>query len=235
MRTIKGMAGLGVALACFAAAAACAQPEPAAYPAPTSLDAFLFQDKAEEIALARTAAPESVSKDAEVLTLGRHGFETAVKGTNGFVCLVDRSWSKSFDDPEFWNPKIRAPMCLNAAAARSVMTIYNQRSLWVVSGASKDEIMTRTRAALAAKALATPEIGGMVYMMSKQAYLSDAGEHHWHAHIMFYMPLSDTGAWGAGRPGSPIGQADDPAIGISTFFVLTAKWSDGSSAVMEMH
>ena len=47
------------------------------------------------------------------------GYETAVKGKNGFVCMVERSWAAGIDDPDFWNPKLRSPVCLNAPAARS--------------------------------------------------------------------------------------------------------------------
>src|SRR5262244_3088789 len=76
-------------------------------PYPTSmapLDQYLM-DRNDEIALARTAAPPSISKDATVMVLGRHGYETAVEGTNGFVCMVGRTWTDGFDRPEFWNPK----------------------------------------------------------------------------------------------------------------------------------
>ena len=40
-------------------------------------------DKTAEIALARSAAPPSISADADVLVLTPHGYETAVKGKNG--------------------------------------------------------------------------------------------------------------------------------------------------------
>ena len=52
------------------------------------VDQYLMPDQSAEIALARSAAPESIARDAEVLVLGRRGFETAVKGKNGFVCIV---------------------------------------------------------------------------------------------------------------------------------------------------
>ena len=68
------------------------------------LDQYLMADRDAEIALARSAAPESISRDAEVLVLGRHGYETAVKGKNGFVCIVDRAWTSDVDDPDFLNP-----------------------------------------------------------------------------------------------------------------------------------
>ena len=47
------------------------------------IDQYLMTDRNTEVAFARTAAPESISRDAEVLVLGRHGYETAVKGKNG--------------------------------------------------------------------------------------------------------------------------------------------------------
>jgi hypothetical protein len=54
-----------------------------------------------EIALARSAASGSISQDAEVTVLGRHGYESAVQGKNGFVCVVQRSWTAGIDDPDF--------------------------------------------------------------------------------------------------------------------------------------
>ena len=66
-------------------------------------------DRDAEIAMARTAAPTSISKDASVMVLGQKNYETAVEGTNGFVCLVGRSWGSPLENPEFWNPKNRSP------------------------------------------------------------------------------------------------------------------------------
>ena len=157
-----------------------------------------------------------------------------MKGGNGFVCLVDRAWSKPFDDPEFWNPKMRAPECVNAAAARSVLPITLDRARWAVTGVPKAEIIARTRKAFEGKTMPIPASGSMVYMMSRQQYLSDAGAPHWHPHVMFYVPLTKAADWGANLPGSPVIHADDEATGITTFFVLTPKWSDGTSAVMVM-
>src|SRR5579859_6940545 len=91
----------------------------APYPTMAPLEQYLLPDRNAEIALARSAAPDSISRDAEVLVLGRHGYETAVKGKNGFVCLVERSWNSSSDSPEFWNPKIRGADCYNPPAART--------------------------------------------------------------------------------------------------------------------
>src|SRR6516225_9803887 len=97
---------------------AMAQDAKTPYPNMAPIEQYLM-DRTAEIALARSAAPESISRDADVLVLGRHGYESAIKGKNGFVCIVERSWTSPIDDPGFWNPKGRAPICLNAAAART--------------------------------------------------------------------------------------------------------------------
>src|SRR5260221_1205049 len=87
------------------------------------VDQYLMTDRNAEIALARSAAPGSISQDAEVMVLGRHGYETVVKGKNGFVCLVERSWSSPLNHPDFWNPKLRGPICFNLPAARSYVRL----------------------------------------------------------------------------------------------------------------
>jgi hypothetical protein len=97
--------------------------EPYASMAP--LDQYLMADRNAEIALARSAAPAAISSDAEVLVLARNGYETAVKGKNGFVCAVERRWMGPFDGEfaiNFWNPKLRGPICYNPPAARTIST-----------------------------------------------------------------------------------------------------------------
>ena len=93
------------------------------YPTMAPIEQYLM-DRTAEIALARSAAPSSISDGAEVMVLGREGYKTAVKGTNGFLCIVERSWAQGTDEAEFWNPKMRAPHCFNAQAARSFAPIY---------------------------------------------------------------------------------------------------------------
>src|SRR5258706_11720236 len=109
------------------------------YPNMAPIDQYLMKDQGAEIALARSAAPESISRDAEVLILGRHGFETAVKGKNGFVCIVGRSWT-SAADADFWNPKVRTPICWNAAAARSFLVRNIKRTGLILAGRTKDQV-----------------------------------------------------------------------------------------------
>src|SRR5262249_21618343 len=104
-----------------------------AYPAMAPIEQYRMT-RADEIALAKSAAPASLAEHAEVLILGEHGYELAVKGTNGFVCLVGRSFAMAFDNPEFWNPKIRSALCVNQAFARSVTLLYLTRTEWVLAG-----------------------------------------------------------------------------------------------------
>lgn len=203
------------------------------YPAMAPLAQYLAARPSEEVALARSAAPTSISGDAEVLTLGSHGYETAMKGKNGFVCLVERAWGAGFDDAEFWNPKIRAPICFNPAAARTVLPGYLERTKWVLAGTSVADMITRIRSAVASNRFVMPESGAMCYMLSKQGYLSGAGGH-WHPHLMFYLAHTDGPAWGANLEGSPIIAAQGDPEPVTTFLVPVIKWSDGTPAVMEM-
>jgi hypothetical protein len=192
------------------------------------IDQYLMTDRGAEIALARSAAPESISRDAEVLVLGRHGFETAVKGKNGFVCLVWRSWAAGIDDPEFWNPKLRAPVCLNPPAARFHVPLTIKKTELVLAGRTKIQMFDYISGALDKKELPALESGAMCYMLSKHGYLSDRGGH-WHPHLMFFVPLSEPASWGAGLPGSPVVVAfTDAPERHSVFLVPVPKWSDGT-------
>jgi hypothetical protein len=207
----------------------------AAYPAMAPVGQYLMASPSDEIALARSAAPISIAGDAELMTLGSHGYETAAQGKNGFVCMVWRSWTAGFEDAEFWNPKIRAPICLNPAAARTVLPGYLERTKWALAGLSKSDMIARTQAALAANKFTLPAPGAMSFMMSKQGYLGDAAGGHWHPHLMFFVAHTDGAAWGANLGGSPVFSAHDDHDPITTFFVLVAKWSDGTPAGAETH
>src|SRR6202045_294484 len=123
-----------------AARQAQAQDAKTPYPTMAPLDQYLIPDRNAEIALARSAAPESISRDAEVMVLGRHGYETVVKGKNGFMCIVERSWMGPFDDPEFLNPDQRLPLCLNPPAVRSHLPLTLKTTELTFAGLSKTQI-----------------------------------------------------------------------------------------------
>jgi hypothetical protein len=182
----------------------------------------------DEIALARSAAPASISADAEVLVLSNRGYETAVQGKNGFVCLVERSWANHFDSEEFWNPRMRSPDCYNPPAARTVLSRYLKRTEWVLAGLSKPELISRTKAALLSKELVDLEPGSVSYMMSVQGHLNEAAGH-WHPHVMFFVPRAT--AAGANLSESPIfAQEGDDTDPVTILNIPVRKWSDGSPA-----
>ena len=168
---------------------AMAQDATTPYPKMAPVDQYLMADRAAEIALARSAAPESISHDAEVQVLGRHGFETAVKGTNGFVCIVGRSWT-SAADADFWNPKVRVPACVNAAAARSYLLRLTKETEWGLAGRTQAQMTESITAAIARKELPPMEPGAMCYMMSKEGYGGDSSPH-WPSHLMFFYTDAD--------------------------------------------
>src|ERR1700719_3360102 len=233
-RPMIGPSVCGLAFLLGAIGSACADDAKPAYPAMAPVEQYRVASTSEEIALARSAAPASISGDASVLALGGHGYETARKGRNGFVCLVQRSWAAGFDDAEFWNPKLRSPICFNPAAARTVLPAYLERTEWVIAGVSKADMIKRTNAELAANRIATPEPGAVAFMMSKHGYLNDLAGH-WHPHLMFYLAHTDVADSGADLHGSPVFAAHGDSGPITTFFVLVPTWSDGTPAVKEMH
>ena len=192
-----------------------------------------LMDRDAEIALARSAAPAAISRDASVLVLGRQGYETAVQGKNGFVCAVERSWMSAFEDPQFGNTKERAPICYNPVAARSVVPILQLRTSAAFAGLSKEEFFGRIKTANANHQLPALEPGAMAYMMGKHGYLNDAaitddGAHNL-AHIMFYTLPADSANWGADLEGSPLYRVHGGEP-MNIFLVLTGMWSDGTPA-----
>lgn len=199
------------------------------YPSMAPLDQYLMADRNSEIALARSAAPESISGDAKIMVLGPHGYETAAEGKNGFVCLVERAWMSPADDPGFWNPKLRGPICFNPPAARSILPATLERTAMALAGRTKAEIIAGNKAAFEKGKLPPLEPGAMSYMMSKSAYLTDKGDHNL-SHLMFYAPPLEGRAWGADLPKSPVMLIPQfkGVQPIDVFIVPVSTWSDGS-------
>jgi hypothetical protein len=211
-----------------AALPAWAQVRNSPYPEMAPVDKYMMVPDA-EIALARSAAPESISRDADVMVLGQHGYKTAIKGKNGFVCMVERSWTAGIDDPDFWNPKLRAPICFNPAASRTYLPQTIRKTESVLAGRSKAQMFEDISTALDKNELPVQEAGAMCYMMSKQGYLGDKAGH-WHPHLMFFLPLTEPTAWGAGLPGSPLIGVKDVQGRMVVYMITLGKWSDGTEA-----
>lgn len=190
------------------------------------LEQYLM-DRNAEIALARSAAPDSISKDADVMVLGRNGYEKAVSGKNGFVCMVDRSWASPPEDSGFWNPTLRGPICFNPPAARSLLPRTYERTKLMLSGKTKEQMVSVIKAAIESKKLPGMEPGAMCYMLSKQGILNER-DGHWHPHLMFFFSQATPPAWGADLDGSGVYAFNDKWEHLTTYLVPVRKWSDGT-------
>jgi hypothetical protein len=209
-----------------------AQNPQTSYPNMAPLDQYLMPRDA-EINLARSAAPPSISSGATVAVLGRHGYETAIRGKNGFVCVVERGWMSPFDGDftaNFWNPKLRGPICYNPPAARSILPLTYKRTQMVLAGQSKAQIFDGMKA-FVKQGLPPLEPGAMSYMMSKEQYLTDSAHHNWMAHLMLYTPFIDSSTWGADMSRTPVmlnPQFHGDPEPIDVFMVPAGWWSDGT-------
>ncbi len=230
---VKTVLLLALVQAAFVAAAMPVVAQSPSYPAMAPLAQYLMPHQA-EIALARSAAPASISDAAQVMVLTSHGYVTAVKGTNGFMCLVERSWANETGQPGFWNPKVRAPNCFNAAAAKSYEQIYLMKTRLVLEGKPRQQIAPAIAAALRSRQLPPLAPGAMCYMMSKQQYLNDEGRN-WHPHLMFFVAGDAAKSWGANAPGSPLLAAYEPQSRVTVFMVIVQRWSDGTPYTAAAH
>ncbi len=221
-----------------------AQEEERPYPKVLPLSEYLM-DRNAAIALARSAAPESISKDASVLVLTPKGWETAVKGTNGFVCMAGPSWTASIDFYDVWSPKQRGAICLNPAAVRSILPIYYKMTEMTLAGVvSVKERIAGIQEAYAKKEIPPLDPGAMSYMMSKDAYLTHLGHSHNLCHVMFFLPMKASGELGDNDPNSPISSTsmwfpdpDKPDSPLNkelpplrTVPIAVPYWSDGTVA-----
>jgi len=195
------------------------------------LSQYLMERNA-EIRFAQTAAPAAISRNASVLVLTSHGYVVAKNGNNGFTCIVERGWMPPFDQKDFWSTRLRAPICYNAPASRTVLQYTLHRTKLALAGMSRVQILARMRST----ALPAPEPGSMSYMQSKQQNLGES-VGHWYPHVMFHVPKSyaagDGAIWGADRDGSPImfdnghHLVPEPQ---TILMVLVPTWSDGTAA-----
>jgi hypothetical protein len=213
-------------------ALACAAPAHAApYAAMAPVGQYMMA-RPDEIALAKSAAPPSIADKATVFVLTQHGYETAVKGSNGFVCAVERGWMSQYDFPQFWNPHMRGPLCYNPAAVRTILPYTIKRTELVLAGRSKSQMSAEIKDGIEKHTLPHLESGALTFMMSKQQFLNDKA-HNWVPHLMFYFPRGERTNWGADLAGSPTmlnPQFQESPEAISVVMVPVDHWSDGTAA-----
>ena len=199
-----------------------------------SIDPYLME-RDSEIAMARSAAPQSIAKGATVMVLGRHGYEAAVEGKNGFVCLVGRSWDLPKNNSAFWDPKIHGPICLSAPAVRSFLPIYLKKTELAIAGRSNIQIEAAIIDGIAKNELPTPEPGSVSYMLSKQGYLNASVKGPWLPHVMFFVSDIDPTALGSDLGDDVPLDAHEEKVGrYTTIDVPVSQWSDGTPADAEL-
>lgn len=218
-----------LALGCLISLAA-----PASAQRPFDVAPYLISDRDAEVALARTAAPHSVSDSATALVLTATGFVEAAQGSNGFTCVVLRSFSGGINDPGFWDPRVHAPICFNPPAARTVLPAMLARVKWLLGGVTPDDAEARTRQAYAAHQFPSPALGAMAYMLSPRQWLGPDNPH-WMPHFMFFfdrsLPATTWGAQGDMTAAVIDGSAGDPASPVLTLLIPVRQWSNGTSAL----
>jgi hypothetical protein len=165
-----------------------------------SLDAYLM-DEAYEVTLARSAAPEHVAAGARVLVLRSGGYHEIASGSNGFTCLVERSWSSPIGPHiDFYNPKLRAPICYNAEATRTILGDYMRRTELALGGASIGEIQVAIERDVGTGKLRAPQGLAMSYMLSGEQLLG-TNTGRFVPHLMFYVAYATADEIGSPPPG----------------------------------
>jgi hypothetical protein len=199
MRTVR--------LCCAVAAAMlAAAPLRAQTPSRPPLERYLMPKDA-EVALARSAAPASISGRATIRILTASGFQTVAQGDNGFVCMVMRGWSApTYTPAQFRNlvydPDVRAPICFDPEAARTVMPYYELRTRLGMEGRTPDEIASALESAVVKGALPERARVSFGYMWSADQHLGP-GIGHWHPHMMVFAPYYTNAMLGATDFGTP--------------------------------
>jgi hypothetical protein len=169
----------------------------------------------DEIALAKTAAPASISDRATIKVLTKSGFDVAQKGDNGSICMVMRGFSApTYTPAQFRNlvydPTARSPICFTPAAVRTVMPYYELRTKLALQGKSPDEIAAGVEAAYAKGELPKRSEVSFAYMWSARQNLG-GGIGHWHPHMMIFAPYYENSGVGGNPFGSPLPQLTDDA------------------------
>src|SRR5476651_1980504 len=159
IRTNIAICAIALAFAVAATFSAHAEAASTLYQKMAPIAQYIMTDRQSEIEFARTAAPKAISGKATIVVLDAHGYKTAVTGTNGFTCIVERSWTKAFDDDNFWNPRVRTPICYNPPASRTVLPYSFFETKLALAGTTEPEILTSLTSAIADKQLSVPENG----------------------------------------------------------------------------
>jgi hypothetical protein len=185
-----------------------------------------------EVALARSAAPANVSAYATVKLLTDAGYKVVSQGGNGFVCIVMRGWGAPTYTPTqlramVYDAKIRAPICFNPVASRTMLPVEEMRARLGMEGKDPDQIAEAVQAAYTKGELPKMDTVAFAYMFSADQYLGP-GVGAWHPHMMIYAPYNSNAMMGGNPQGSMLPTVGDDA---GTPFAVTVIPVDHELAV----
>jgi hypothetical protein len=168
-----------------------------------------------EAALARSAAPASISERATIKLLTASGYQVAREGDNGFVCMVMRGWTAPTYTPAevrelVYDATVRAPICFDPEAARTVAPYYELRSKLGMQGKTPDQITESVQAAYTRGELPKRDGVSFAYMWSADQHLGP-GVGHWHPHMMVFSPYYKNSMLGGNGFASPLPVVTDDA------------------------
>src|SRR5262245_48202933 len=172
-----------------------------------------MMDQPAEIALAKSAAPDNISGRATIKVLTAAGYKVVAQGDNGFVCMVLRGWAAPTFSPVplrqlVYDAKLRAPICFDPVAVRTVLPYQELRAALGMAGKGPDEIAAGVAAAYAKGELPKMEAVAFAYMYSADMYLGpQAG--HFHPHMMVYAPYYDNAMLGGNTRESMLPRTSD--------------------------
>jgi hypothetical protein len=145
------------------------------------IDASVPRERQTELAL--SAAPTEVSSKATVYILGPKGYEKIREGTNGFSCLVERSFIGTTQTSS-------APACFDAEGSRTLVQTFLRREELRAQGKSEAEIKDDIAKGYKDGRFKVPG-PGFLYMMSNENYVYDSESKESGfvpPHLMFYAP-----------------------------------------------
>jgi hypothetical protein len=145
------------------------------------LDASMPRER--QIELALSAAPIEVSSKAAIYILGPKGYEKVREGTNGFSCLVERSFQGTTEVSS-------APACYDGEGSRTLMLATMHSEELRAEGKSEAEIEDNIAKGYTDGRFKVPG-PGFLYMMSNENYVYDAQYRKSifvPPHLMFYAP-----------------------------------------------
>jgi hypothetical protein len=148
--------------------------------------AFSVIPREQEVALALSAAPSDVAKNASAYVYTDSGYVRERVGTNGFTCLVNRD---SFLD----GYEVLKPTCWDALGSETIVPQILFIGKRKAEGANAQTVRDELQRQFAEGKFKYPESGGLAYMLQGDISRYDAMtgkiiDRAFPPHLMLYAP-----------------------------------------------